>query len=212
MLELCIFLFANVLLASGCLLWFGAKIDPTARPWLFAALALVPTLAIVLHPKIFYGILNGVLLRLGQGTIVKRLRGAKLVKLLGWVMIGLVWQSLAVFLIAQEPLHLKIDWWWMAAGAYCLAWTAGFLAFWAPGGFPVRELVFALAMRVIVPEHVWRQYYPDSTSFEAMLFVLGFLLRAWTVVGEVIVWVISTLVDYRGALNRPDARGRASAR
>jgi hypothetical protein len=99
----------------------------------------------------------------------------------------------------------------MAAGAYCLAWTAGFLAFWAPGGFPVRELVFALAMQLIVPEHVWRQYYPDRTSFEAMLFVLGFLLRAWTVTGEVIVWVISTLIDYRGALNRPDARGRIPA-
>src|SRR6185295_15735983 len=49
-LEVCIFLFANVLIAGACLLYFGAKIDAHARPWLVTALALVPTLALLLHP------------------------------------------------------------------------------------------------------------------------------------------------------------------
>ena len=44
--------------------------------------------------------------------------------------------------------------WWVVAGAYCLAWCAGFLAFWAPGGIGVRELVFVTAMQVILPQRV----------------------------------------------------------
>ena len=46
--------------------------------------------------------------------------------------------SLAIYLILQEPLDLKLQWWWVVAGAYCLAWIAGFLAFWAPGGRSLR--------------------------------------------------------------------------
>ena len=111
---------------------------------LMAAICLMPALAILLHPKIFYGLTNRVLARIGKPAIVQRLRGWKLVKLLGYIILGLGWQSLAVFLIAQPVLHLKIDWWWMVAAAYCLAWIAGFLAFWAPGGFGVREYIFAI--------------------------------------------------------------------
>src|SRR5207237_8167390 len=53
-LELCVFLLANVLIAAACLLWFGAKIDLAARTWLRTALLLVPALALVLPPKFFY--------------------------------------------------------------------------------------------------------------------------------------------------------------
>src|SRR5207249_3601361 len=79
-LELCIFLYANVLLAGACLLWFGQKVLATshARPWLIAALALVPGLALLLHPKTFYGVANAILRRVGKEPIVKRLRGRKL--------------------------------------------------------------------------------------------------------------------------------------
>src|SRR5256714_213473 len=94
-LELCTFLLANVLVAASCLLWFAAKMDPHARPYLYAAMALVPLLSLILHPRIFYGIGNAILLRIGKPLIVKRLRGRKLVGLLAWTIIGLLWQSLA---------------------------------------------------------------------------------------------------------------------
>jgi uncharacterized membrane protein YbhN (UPF0104 family) len=208
-LELCMFVFANVLLAGSCLLWFAAKIDPEARPWLMIALALVPALAVLLHPKIFYGITNFALQKfIGRPPIVRRLRGLRLVELLAWVLLGLFWQSAAVYLIAAGPLHLKIDWWWMIAAAYCLAWTAGFFAFWAPGGIGVRELVFALTMQLVIPDSIRHQYFPDDSSFRAMLFFLGFLLRLWTLIGELTVWMIASVIDFRGAMNRADAPGR----
>jgi hypothetical protein len=210
-LELCMFVFANVLVAGACLLWFAQKIDPEARPWLITCLALVPAVGVLLHPKIFYGITNFALRKfLDRPSIVTRLRGKRLVELVAWTTFGLLWQSAAVYLITHDVLHLKVQWWWTIAGSYCLAWTAGFLAFWAPGGIGVRELVFALTLQLVIPELVRQHYFADAAAFKAMLFFLGFLLRLWTILGETIVWAVSTALDFRGALNRADAPGRVS--
>ncbi|HEX3355398.1 MAG TPA: hypothetical protein VHS31_00355, partial [Tepidisphaeraceae bacterium] len=175
---------------------------------LIIAICLMPTLAALLHPKIFYTLANRILVKLGKPPIVQRLRGWKLVKLLGYLIVGLVWQSMAVFLIAQPVLHLKIDWWWMVAAAYCLGWIAGFLAVWAPAGLTVRELVFATVMQVVIPPQIRAQYFPDTATFMATVYFLGFLLRLWTLVGEILLWGISMLADYRGAANKPNAPGR----
>jgi hypothetical protein len=207
-LELCIFLLANVLLAVVCLLWYGQKIDAHARPYLITAMALVPALGVVLHPRIFYWITNKILVRIRKAPITKRLRGQKLVGLLAWTLVGLLWQSLAVYVITAKPLHLKIDWWWMVAGAYCLAWTAGFLAFLSPAGIGVRELVFVYTMQLIIPHSVKVANFPDEASLSALLVFLGFTLRIWTIVGELMLTLIAHIADYRGTLNRPDAPGR----
>jgi hypothetical protein len=208
-LELCIFLFANVMVAGTCLLWYLAKIsDHSTRMALIAVICLMPTLAALLHPKIFYGLVNRVLGRIGRPAIVQRLRGWKLVKLLGYIILGLGWQSAAVFLIAQPLLHLKVDWWWMVAAAYCLAWIAGFLAFWAPGGFGVREYIFAIMMGVVMDAAHRPPELSDPALFAATVILLGFLLRLWALAGEVMLWVVSLLMDYRGTLNRADAPGR----
>jgi hypothetical protein len=207
-LEICIFLFANVLVASACLLWFAAKMEPHARPWLYTAMALVPGLAMLLHPKVFYGITNKILMKLGKPPIVKRLRGRKLVGLLFWMILGLLWQSLAVYALVDPVLHFKIDWWWAIAGAYCLAWSAGFLAIWAPGGIGVRELVFVATMQVVIPPQASAQI--PAPAFAGLLVLVGFLLRLWTIVGEMMLTAVAYLADFKGALNRPDAPGRAA--
>jgi len=208
-LEICIFLFANVLLAGTCLLWFGQKVlhSSHARPWLIAAMALVPTLGLLLHPKVFYTATNAILRRLGKAQIVKRLRGRRLIALLFWMMLGLIWQSIAVYLIVDPVLGFHRAWWWVVAGAYCLAWTAGFLAIWAPGGIIVREWVFVVTMQAILPHQI-RERFSDPTALAGLLVVLGFLLRLWTVAGELIFTAAAYIWDYRGALNRPDAPGR----
>jgi hypothetical protein len=210
-LEVCIFLFSNVLIAGSCLLYFGAKMAPQARPWLVTALVLVPTLGFLLHPRVFYGIANAILARINRPPITKRLRGKKLVELLLWMILGLVMQSLAVYLITDPVLHLKIAWWWVVAGAYCLAWCAGFLAFWAPGGIGVRELVFVTTMQVITPEAVREQFSSKPAAFLGLLVFLGFVLRAWTVAGELILVGATHVWDYRGAIGHPDAPGRVGA-
>jgi hypothetical protein len=206
-LELAIFLLANIFVALACLLYFGIKnLDGAARGWLYVAAALVPALLLLLHTRVFYGIVNGIMQRLGKPRIVQRLRGYMLVGLLLWNILGLLWQSLAIFIIVQQPLALKTDWWWVVAGAYCLAWVAGFLAFWAPGGIGVREIVFIGAMRVILPQSILN----STQGLEGLLGLLAVLLRLWATAGELMVASVAYGLDLRGALGYPDAPGRVA--
>jgi hypothetical protein len=140
--------------------------------------------------------------QLRKPLIVQRLRGKALIALLFWNIFGLLWQSLAIFVIVQQPLGLKWDWWWIVAGAYCLAWCAGFLAFWAPGGIGVREIVFIGAMRVILPKQL------HSAELLPMLAFLSVLLRLWATSGEILLAMAAYALDFRGAIGDPSAPGR----
>ena len=99
-LELALFLLANVLLAVGCLVWFGVKtFHGAAQHWLYGAMAMIPVLVVLVYPKIFYGITNRVMRRLGKPPIQRQLRFRALCGLLLWNVLGLVWQSLAIWLV-----------------------------------------------------------------------------------------------------------------
>jgi hypothetical protein len=209
-LELAIFLLANVLLAVSCLLYFGLKnMHDQAKEWLCLAFILIPVLLLLLHPKICYGIINRIMVRLGKPTMDQRLSGPALAGILLWNILGLFWQTAAVFVLTQNALHLKLDWWWVLAGAYSLAWCAGFLAFWAPGGLGVRELVFVAAMGVALPAEVRHDFSSNPAALGVFLSFLSILLRLWATAGELVLASIAYAFDYRGALGRPDAPGRS---
>ncbi len=208
-LELATFLLANTLVAVPCLLFAGARSAhlEQARIWYFVAMGLVPLLTIVLHPRVFYGITNRILARLGKPAIARRLSGAKLFGLLIWSIFGLLFQSLAILLLVKDPLGLPWIKWWVVAGAYCLAWIGGFLAIWAPGGLGVREFVFVAAMRIAIP-HRFKEQFPDQASFNALVVFLSLLLRLWTIGGELIFSFIASACDYRGLLGLANAPGQ----
>jgi hypothetical protein len=203
-LELTIFLLANLVVAVACLGYYGFKhLDGHALWWLVAAVILMPLLLALLHTRVFYGLANWMLARFGKPRITQRVRGRALPGMLGWIVFGLFWQALALFVLMHEPLGLKIQWLWTLAGAYCLAWCAGFLAVWAPGGLGVRELVFIGAMKLIAPDIV-----RHADGFDAMVAFLSVMTRLWATAGEIILAAIAYTLDLRGALGRPDAPGR----
>jgi hypothetical protein len=213
-LEIFTFLLANVLMACVCLLYFGVRrdVDGSAHGWLITAMALVPALAFVLHPRIFYTLVNRVLVSIRKPVITQRLDGRKLFVLLGWVLIGLVWQSLAVWLITSDVLGLRLVKWWVVAGAYSLAWVAGFLAIWAPGGIGVREVVFMSVLMVVLPPDVKAKYAGSKEELTAFLAFLSILLRLWATAGEMILAVISLTLDLPGAMGDAEAVGRLEQR
>lgn len=207
-LELILFLLANVLVATTCLLWDGFKhFHGPARAWLVAAMAMVPVLLLLVHPRVFYGSADRILRRLGKPQIAFRLGFGALAGLLVWAVMGLLWQSLSIWVLAEAPLGLQFTKWWVIAGAYCLAWCAGFLAFWAPGGIGVRELVFITAMQFMLPKPV-REHFNDPAARIGFLAFLSVLLRLWATAGELMVAGVAYAVDFRGAIGRPDAPGR----
>jgi hypothetical protein len=206
LLELAIFLLANLIVAVACLGYYGFKeIDGHARGWVIGSAILLPVLLGLLHTKIFYGVTNAVLARFNKPKIVQRVRGRTLPVLLAWNVVGLFWQALALFVLMYEPLGLKLSWLWTLMGAYSLAWCAGFLAFWAPGGIGVRELVFIGAMKLVSPPEL-----RSNDHFDAMLAFLSVLTRVWAVSGEFILAALAHALDLRGAFGHPDAPGRVT--
>jgi len=209
-LELSIFLLANVLVALVSLPWLAGRMEPNARLLLWLAAGLAPLLLLLLHPKVFYGILNQITRLLGKRPISLRLNGKQLFVLVGWAFMGLIWQGLAIWLLIgqKNALALDIGKSGLVVGAYCLAWCAGFLAFWAPGGLGTREFVLVLTLRFALPPSVRAQFpVGDYTPF---LSFLAILLRLWTICGEIIVTSLAYGFDYKGALGQADAPGRIS--
>jgi hypothetical protein len=200
-LELVIFLLANLLIAIASLVWLGFKnMHGPARTWMIVALALVPVLTFLLHPRVLYRLMNGILRRLKKPGIVPRMGFGTLAGLLLWSLIGIVWQSMAIWLLVEEPLGgLQLAKWWVVAGSYCLAWCAGFLAFWAQGGLGVRELVFIGALTVALPPAV-RKHFPDHEQLIGVIMFLSVLLRLWATAGEMILAAFAYVFDWRGAM------------
>lgn len=206
-LELVVFLLANIILAVVCLVWLGHKmVHGLTLNWFLAIAALIPVLFVLVHPKVFYRLANRVMARVGKPPIVKQLRFRELCGLLVWSLLGLVWQSLAIWLVVAQPLDLQFTKWWVVAGAYSLAWCAGFLAVWAPGGLGVREVIFVTAMDLALPPAA-RHTFVDPKVLLGFLAFLSVLLRLWATTGELILAGIASMIDYRGALRRPDAPG-----
>jgi hypothetical protein len=199
-LELILFLLANVLMAVACLTWFGFKhLHDAALGWFIGVAAIAPVLLVLLHPRVFYGLLNRVLKKFGKPAISQRLPKRQLSALLAWAMLGLFWQSLAIWLVTHTALHLHLAKWWVVAGAYCLAWCAGFLAVWAPGGLGVRELVFMTALSAGLPPAV-RSQFNDPKVLLGFLAFLSVLLRLWATVGELMLASAAAIADMRGWL------------
>lgn len=195
LLELTLFLLANVALAVLCLCWYGIKhMDGLAEMWMWVAMALVPMLSIIVHPRIYYRLVNAILKKIGKPPITLRLRGKKMTMLLGWTFIGLLWQSAGVYFVAAAPLQLQLAKWWVVAGAYSLAWVAGFLAVFSSAGMGVREIVFGTVMLLIIPAPV-RQEIGDTSTILATMYFIAFLLRLWTITGELLFAGVVTLAD-----------------
>jgi hypothetical protein len=201
MLELVTFLMANLLLGFSCLVAFGFRhIHGDARLWVYGLALLVPALAMLLHPRIFYGLTNRVMKRLKKPPLTKFVSGQELTRLLLWNIAGLLVQSVAVFLIVAGPLNLHWEKWYVVTGAYSLAWCAGFIVVTSPAGLGVRELVFVGIMLVALPKSVQDQF--NRGGLKSFLMFLGALLRLWTIAGELILSGVAHLFDHRGALGR----------
>lgn len=213
-LDIAAFLLANLLLGMGCLFWFwGKAADAGMRPYLIGGAALLPLLTILLVPKVFYGITNRVMARLGKPSFSRenRLRGKKLFKYFFIYLFGLLFQSAALYVLLGDALHIKPDHWWKLAGPYCLAWCAGFLlGWWSPGGLGFRELVFVGMLKLTLDQSN-RDMLPEGDALLGFLVFCSVLLRLWTIAGELIVASIAYAVDWKGALGRPDAPGRVNA-
>lgn len=214
LLEVAVFMLANILVALTCLLAVGIRWLPRERMhWIITAAAFVPVLLVLLHPPVFYSILNAILRRLKKPLITRTLPKRVLLCVLLWNILGLLWQCLAIWILTHDVLGLPLSKWYVLAGAYCLAWTIGFsVGFLSPGGMGIRELVFVTTMQMILPGQWVQQHLSFSPdAFNMFLRFLGVLLRLWAISGELMMAALAFAFDYRGARERPGAPGCVAA-
>ena len=206
------------------------------RPALVALAAASPLLLVLAVPSVFYKLLppqTGLWRRdPGRPTVgPTRLRGPRLLALLLWLGLGLIWQGLAVWLLVGPPLQSSGRP-WLIVGAWCVGWAVGHLAPWSPGGIGVREVVFVAALSVLLPQSLRDDFAAttppvslDFLSFVdpyapalrthvqswqdvwwAFLFFLSLLLRLVTTAAELLLAVVATMIDWRGLVGLAESR------
>lgn len=196
LLELILFLAANLIVTVICIGCYGFRYFHEGGNFVLGGvIILIPLMITVLHPRIFYSAINQILFRLGRPTIDRPIPGAGISVVMSWNLLGLVCQALALYMLMAEPLDLKLAWIWSLAGSYSLAWCAGFLAFWAPGGLGVRELVFIGMMRLIAPHEI------RGEDFNALIAFLSLITRVWSFAGELLLTGIAHALDFRAAVS-----------
>lgn len=109
-------------------------------------LALVPVVAVALHPRVLTGALN-VALRLARREPLERSvsRGG-LLRALGWTVLGWALLDVQAWLLVNDVHHGGLSDFLPAAAAFMLAWSVGFLTIFAPGGIGTREVAMAAAL------------------------------------------------------------------
>lgn len=177
------------------------------RPVLLALASLSPIFLLLTVPSVFYRLMppsTGVWRR-GEAT---RMSGPWILALYLWLALGMLWQGTAVWLLVDPPLQDSGKL-WLVAGAWALAWAAGHLAPWSPGGLGVREVVFVGVLGVLLPRELRESFRtllpftlwsPESWQdvWWAFLFFLSILLRIATTAAEFLVAIATTLADWRG--------------
>jgi hypothetical protein len=209
-LEMAIMMLANVLVALTCISIAGMRQIPHEhRRWIFIAIGFLPVLVALLHPKVFYGLMNWLMAKFKRPPIPQALRKRQLALLVLWTILGLLWESLAIWILTSSVLHLPIGKWYVLAGAWCLAWTMGFsLGSVAPGGIGVREGVLVITLQFLLGPQWAAKNLPDPSLLPALAAYVAVLLRLWTLSGELFMAGLAFLADYKGACGLPGAPGR----
>lgn len=214
---------------GGAAFWWTAwrRLPDWAPLWL--ALAVVGLAALLAVPTFFYKVAPSDITRPhGRRAGGTRLGGKRLTFLLSWEVLGVLWQSLAIWLLIGKPLSAEGA--WMAvAGAWALGWAAGHLATWAPGGIGVREVVLVGCLAVLLPVSLrdeMRETFGAASTFLttgfgdlialntsdlfqpsawqdvwwAFLFFLALLLRLATTAAEFLYASIATAFDWNSVV------------
>ena len=162
------------------------------------ATALLPCLLAILHPSIFYPLVNFVLRKLKRPLIENRITGTRMAFLLARAIAGQIWLGLALWVATAPMLQIRFVDVWMLSGAYCLAWSAGFcMGFMAPGGIGIREAVLSGTLYLLIPTEMTVQL--DSKAKLALVTAIVLMLRLWATAGELIFAAVAYRWDIQGA-------------
>ncbi|MBX3011099.1 MAG: flippase-like domain-containing protein [Caldilineaceae bacterium] len=171
----------------------------SAAPWVIGG-GLLPVLFFLTKPGWLLAICNWLLSKVGRPTIAARLTSASLLLLLSlavvdWLLWGATFATLTLALGHFTELPLWLFSLHLVA-SYPIAHAIGFLSVITPSGLGVREGTFYLLLAPIVGG--------------GFITVAALAMRLWNVVGEVLMALISFVIERRHTFPLPSAPAEAT--
>jgi hypothetical protein len=158
---------------------------------LYFAFALVPVCIIIVYPPVLNRVLNWALCRLRQPVFELRLTYRQLLAITGLYLADWALQGLGSFLLLNSFYPLSIVKLPVVLGGYAISWMIGFLALVVPAGLGVREGIFTLILKMVMPGPV------------AIISTL--LTRVWMTVSEAVVALVCLPLLNRGRKHEREA-------
>jgi len=140
---------ATGLLVASATLPFAS---PEAAEHYWWVLALTPVLLVVLHPRVLSPLLDRVFWVLRRPPLDRHLRLGNTVRACGFLLVTWLFYGLSLLALAR-PLGLSgAGSFFLATGAYALAWSAGVMVLGlVPAGIGVREVVLGAVLLPVLP-------------------------------------------------------------
>jgi glycosyltransferase 2 family protein len=115
------------------------------------ALALAPPALIGLYPPVTCWVLDRVLRLAKRPPLERRISGPGMIRAVAWSLLGWAFFSVHAWLLVADMTGKGTSVLPIAAGAYALAWSVGFVLIPFPGGVGPRELAFIAALAPVMP-------------------------------------------------------------
>jgi uncharacterized membrane protein YbhN (UPF0104 family) len=115
------------------------------------ALALAPPALICLYPPLTGYLLDRALRLAKRPPLERRIGAAGMARAVGWSLLGWVFYGVHAWLLVSGVTGRGVSVLPIAAGAFALAWSVGFILIPFPGGVGPRELAFVAALAPIMP-------------------------------------------------------------
>ncbi len=115
------------------------------------ALVLAPAALIALYPPLTGYVLDRALRLARRPPLERRISAAGMARAVAWSLLGWVFFSVHAWLLVADMAGGGVRLLPVAAGAYALAWSVGFILIPFPGGVGPRELAFIAALAPVLP-------------------------------------------------------------
>lgn len=114
-------------------------------------LACAPVLLVALYPPVLGAALDRALRLVRRPPLERRISLPGLARAVGWSVLGWAFYSIHFWLLVSDVTGRGIRMLPLAAGAYALAYLAGFVVVFFPGGLGPRELALIAVLAPVMP-------------------------------------------------------------
>lgn len=187
-MEIAITLLGGIALLGAAIILIPRSKVPSAVYYFFL---LIPLCLVALYPPVMNWFLRTGLRLLRLPMFEWRLTPVGTLKLLGICLLDWLAQGTGSFLLVKSFYPLTISQMPVMLGGYAISWMIGFLVLVAPAGLGVREGIYTLILKTVMPEPV--------------AIISAMVTRVWITVGELAAAAIGFLL-LRASLRRRDAQ------